>query len=346
LGNFLKVIYQSKYFRLSVGLVIGGLSLYLAIRNVSFKEVGILLSQAKWGYIGLALICVFVNVLAKILRWKTLIGVKNHEIGFGKITAAFLAGQTLNTVYPARIGDLSRAYLTGRDESEKAFVFGTIALEKVVDLLCYAGLLILLILLMPMPGWINRSIFGIAGIAVVLMVVVVLARNYRISQSKFFYPILRWRPRWISERRWERFLGMIKAALSSLDALQGRTDYLKVVFYSFLVWGTAFITNYFILMALQLDLGEKGNLWLASLLVLVSLIVGITIPAVPGRIGIFEYVCVLSLAVFGVVQDAAFSYGVLLHVVVLTPILAGLICIIFLGLMGGRKPSSIYLVGK
>jgi uncharacterized protein (TIRG00374 family) len=340
----LKAIFRSKYFRVGIGLTISALSLYLALRNVSYREVGILLSQAQWGYIGMALICVFVNVLAKILRWKTLMGAVSQEIGFGKITAAFLAGQALNAVYPARIGDLSRAYITGRNGPEKAFVLGTIALEKVIDLLCYAGLLVLLILLTPMPTWINRSIFGIAGGAIVLVSVIILARNYPTRLLKLLQPIANWRPGWISEQLWEKIIGIFKAGLTSLDVLQERAEYIKVAFYSCLVWGAAFITNYFILLTLQLDLGGVGKMWLASLLVLVSLIVGITIPAVPGRIGIFEYVCVLSLAVFGVVQDAAFSFGVLLHVVVLTPVAAGFICILILGLMGdgnrlGHFPS-------
>ena len=44
------------------------------------------------------------------------------------------------------------------------------------------------------------------------------------------------------------------------------------------------------------------------LLVLVVLQVGITLPSVPGRIGVFEYLCILSLAVFGVAQQGVGAF--------------------------------------
>jgi uncharacterized membrane protein YbhN (UPF0104 family) len=54
---------------------------------------------------------------------------------------------------------------------------------------------------------------------------------------------------------------------------------------------------------------------------------------VPGRIGIFEYICVLTLAVFGISQSAAFAYGILLHsLVFIPPTLLGLFFLITLGL--------------
>jgi uncharacterized membrane protein YbhN (UPF0104 family) len=75
----------------------------------------------------------------------------------------------------------------------------------------------------------------------------------------------------------------------------------------------------------------------ASLLILIALQAGISIPSVPGRIGIFEYICVLALAVFGVGQSTAFGYGVVLHgLVLLTPILAGLVSLSILGLSNVR----------
>ena len=97
-----------------------------------------------------------------------------------------------------------------------------------------------------------------------------------------------------------------------------------------MIWLAALATNQLILLALDLRLP-----WTASLMVLVVLQVGITLPSVPGRIGVFEYLCILSLAVFGVAQAPALTYGILLHVVVLVPTtLAGLAAIWLLGLSG------------
>jgi hypothetical protein len=60
-----------------------------------------------------------------------------------------------------------------------------------------------------------------------------------------------------------------------------------------------------------------------------------SLPSVPGRIGIFEYLCVLALGVFNIPESTAFSYGILLHVVALLP--QTVIGLVFLGIMGTTK---------
>ena len=130
---------------------------------------------------------------------------------------------------------------------------------------------------------------------------------------------------------WQAFAGSrLKAGLDRLDALRGKWALLGLSFWSAIIWLAALATNQFMLQALDLDLP-----WTASLLVLVVLQVGITIPSVPGRIGVFEYLCILALAVFGVARAPALSYGILLHGVVLIPTtLAGLVAIWLLGIGG------------
>ena len=73
-------------------------------------------------------------------------------------------------------------------------------------------------------------------------------------------------------------------------------------------------------------------------LVLVGLQAGISLPAIPGTIGLFEYICILALSVFGVDQSLALSFGLLLHAIVLIPTtLAGIASFWVLGLFGQRK---------
>lgn len=50
--------------------------------------------------------------------------------------------------------------------------------------------------------------------------------------------------------------------------------------------------------------------------------VGGTVP-VPGRLGLFEGICVLSLTLFDVPRDLALAVGLVLHGVVMGPPLVG-----------------------
>ena len=54
----------------------------------------------------------------------------------------------------------------------------------------------------------------------------------------------------------------------------------------------------------------------AALLVLCTTALGMVIPSSPGYIGVYEYIVVLALSLFGVEREMALSYGLVLHGVI------------------------------
>lgn len=307
---------------------------------MSLPELWLSLTRAHWVFVGLALVSVLLTTLLKILRWSVLLGPLSRQIGLQKLTLALLAGATLNSLYPARVGELTRAYVTGKDAPQKAFILGTVALEKLLDLVVYAVLLLTLVTLIPLPVWVNRSGRWVLALALALLLGVVLLRRFRPQLVSCVQPADRFRPRWLSAPLWQKMRDILQGGLSSLDVLQGWGDLLKVALQSTAAWALAILTNFLVMLALQIDLESWARMLVASLLTLVALTVGIAVPSVPGRIGIFEYICVLALGVFGVSQAVAFAYGVLLHSIVFIPsTLAGLISIMILGI--GSPGKSI-----
>ena len=123
------------------------------------------------------------------------------------------------------------------------------------------------------------------------------------------------------------------ARITCLQTLCRAPDLLRLAGWSLVVWGSAVLTNSLVLMAFHLSLPVA-----ASVLVLVVLQPGIILPPVPARIGVFQYLCILALAVFGVQQAVGVSYGILLHAVVMLPVIApGLLA---LAVMGWARPVS------
>jgi len=313
---------RRRVLRITLGVLVSILTIYLALRDVDLAQVeqALLAADARW--VGLALLGVAVNVLAKAYRWRLMM----PGYSFGRLLLALLAGAMLNYYVPARLGDFSRAYAAGSPGAGRAFALGTVLLEKVFDLVAYALLFIILVLLIPLPEWASQPglVFVLAALAGVGAAgLVAYRRGYLLAQSE----------RWLSRlpQSWQVFThSRLKAGLDSLDTLQGTRALLGLSFWSAVIWLAALATNQFMLQALDLDLP-----WTASLLVLVVLQVGITIPSVPGRIGVFEYLCILALGIFGVDHAPALTYGILLHGVVLIPTtLAGLLAIWLLGIGG------------
>ena len=299
-----------------MGLVVSVVSLYLALRSLTLQEIWVVLSQANGRTVSLALASVALGNLAKTARWRVLLGQRGAKIGFGKLLMSQLVGQMFNLLYPARIGDLSRAYVIGGLGAGRVFVLGTVVVEKILDMLSYALLFLVLIILIPLPFWVNDSGYTFVIVTLVVLLMVFFAtwqREWIVRTGEWLITHL---PGWLQTLA----VGRVGSALASLDTLQNRVEVLKLAFWSAIIWSTAVLNNQLVLLSFGIHLPLT-----AALLVLIGLQVGISIPSIPGRVGIFEYICVLALSLFNVKQGAAFSYGVLLHgIVLLTPTLAGL----------------------
>jgi hypothetical protein len=331
----IKSVLGSRYFRVVLSLAISAVTLYLAARRVSWEELWGGFTQAKWGWAGVAVLSVAVNVLAKIGRWRLLSAATNPTVGFGRLTAAFLAGQMLNSIYPGRVGELSRAYMTGRETNERVFMLGTIVLEKLLDVIAFTLLAIGMALLVPMPGWINGSVAGLALTG--LTVVVALGVVWRLRRDAANMPnwLKGWMQRVTSSKLGKKLFDWTKMGSESLEVIGKRKLLVGAVCCTVLVWITALLNILLVMQAFDLGLDAPEYQLRASMVILVGLIAGITIP-VPGRIGVFEYICVLSLQLFLVPKALALSYGLLLHAVVfLPPTLGGLVS--FVGLGAKRK---------
>ena len=58
----------------------------------------------------------------------------------------------------------------------------------------------------------------------------------------------------------------------------------------------------------------------ASLLLLVSLAIGVMVPSAPGFVGTIQYVCVLGLALFDIGREQALSFSIVYHASVFVPV--------------------------
>src|SRR3990170_6221601 len=243
-------LFTSIYFRVAIAVAVSLLSLYLALRNVSLQDVWAALSLADARIVLLALASVAVNTLGKAARWRVLMGGRGHKVGFFKTLSSLLVGQMLNTLYPARIGDLSRAYSVGGLGPGRVFILGTVVIEKILDMLSYSFLFIFLLFLIPLPAWVNESGYTFAGLALAVTLAAFLVTFKRDWVIRLGNSLINRFPERIKTYTTNRFL----SALSSLDVLQSRRDLVKLALWSALIWLTAILNNHLTLLALGIRL--------------------------------------------------------------------------------------------
>jgi glycosyltransferase 2 family protein len=328
---------KSPWFRLAVGIGFSLLLLYLAFRNTTFKGVMAVIRQADLWWVALALFSVVATNLYKIFRWQVMIGAQGSVVKFRDLAMSNLSGQMLNTLLPVRVGDLSRAYVIGREGPGWPFVLGTIVLEKLFDLIWYVLLFLLLLILIPAPAWVNDSFFALILAAFAFTAITVLMATQRVWVTRL---VEKFTSRWTG--KWQQsILSWLQNGLDSLKVIQQRRDLVKIAFWTSLIWLQAVVTNYFVMLSLNIHLSLT-----ASLLVLVALMAGISVATVPGRIGIFELICVLSLSVYGIGRTEALGYGLLLHAIVYIPTtLAGVICFFMLTNKNKTNLSAVEVDG-
>jgi uncharacterized protein (TIRG00374 family) len=301
--------------RVWLGLAISLAALYLAVRDVQWSEAAATLTQANYALLLLALGSVLMNTWAKAVRWRLLFYPLHSQVSMADSLSALLVGQLANNLLPARLGDLGRAYLFAESsQMGKIFALAVTVVEKAMDSVMLLLFVALLAPWMPMPAWLRHSSLILSvGLALLLLALIVLA-----SQRQ---RLVRTMERWAESRSpigIVRVLRRLAEASGKLHALQDLRVQAELWGWSVVIWVLGAATNAIVLWALALRTSP-----LAAPLLLVVLMTGAVLPTSPLKIGVFHYLCVLSLSLFGVDRDVALSYAVLLHLVVYVPIVIG-----------------------
>ncbi|MEA3350302.1 MAG: lysylphosphatidylglycerol synthase transmembrane domain-containing protein [Chloroflexota bacterium] len=292
-----------------IGSILGIAAIYLAFRGVSVSQLWKTLGQANPWLTLVALLIALLNVAVFTLRWWVMLLLDWRLRKYLAMLAGVYLGQMFNILLPARLGELARIYFVGeRVRVSKSKLLGTVVIEKVADLVAFGVGVLLLLLMISLPSWVFEpgQLLIAMAVASLLGVVVIMLWGQK---------LLNWLRPWLEKLlgRWgQRLAGMFEQALSGLDSLRSWRRQAAIWACSFLVVILSTLTNYFLLLALDIQAPFS-----AALFVLVVLQVGSAPPSAPGKLGIYHYLAVIALSVFAVEKDLALAYGVLLYVVAL-----------------------------
>jgi len=295
------------FIRWLAGLTVAGLSIWLLIKDLDWFSVFKALAEADYRWVVVGVAAIVATFFTRAFRWKALLW--NSHLPLRSAITAILVGQVVNLALPMRSGDVLRAlWISPEGELSAAEALGSIAIEKIWDLLALLVCGLAILILMPIPDWFARSTWTTALIFPVLIAVIWCALRW---QNVLF--------RWISRILALAPLGWDKALLSflsrltnGLEAIRRPETYLKVLLWTGFTWLSGGVANWAVLEAFGIPSLK------AALFLLATLMAGGTVP-VPGRLGIFEGICVISLALFGVPRDLALAVGLVLHLVVMAP---------------------------
>lgn len=287
-----------------LGVALGLAALYLAARGLDFGQVGQSLAGVRWPYVLLSLVVYLLTQIVKAIRWRWLLAGLPARVSLARAAGLLVAGQAANLLLPARVGDLMRAYLAGEEAGiSKIYLLGTIAGEKLLDLVALALLGLLLAALMALPAWLA----GPTEAVVITALATAAACGLLVAGRRLWLAaVSRLLPRW--SERWRQRLA---AGIDGLAALAAPGARLAVGWWTLVAWLLAAVTNLVLFPAFNLPPAARPALFLLAVLQ-----AGVAVPSSPGKIGVFHALCVLALGAFGVAGPVALGYGVVLHAIV------------------------------
>jgi len=316
------------------GLTLSAFCLFLAVRKVSLADVGGLLAGTSWGWVVLGAATVIAVASIKAARWRALFS--PQQIPLPRAWSAFMVGQMLNALLPARAGEVGRIYLVGDGEggASRTTALFTVILEKVIDLVMLALAYLTIALWLAatpsgVPDWLRET--GIGLIPLTILALAALFLLVRVGEPAWqrLRAILRPLP-----DRWQAAAD--RAAQQAIAAFRqsaaGGAKF-QVWLLSLLAWLLMAVTNALILQAYGFVLSPY-----VALLLTVVLMTGVAAPPLPGTLGVFPFLCQLVLSLFGVDREAGLAYGLMLQAVTFLPlVMVGLACLIGHNLATGKR---------
>lgn len=330
-----------KRWQFWVGLVISIVFLYLALRGLQLGQVWSALQTANYWWLIPGVLVYFIGVWVRAWRWHYLLR-PLKPISTNKMFPIVTIGYMGNNIYPARAGEVLRAFVLKKHEGVPISAsLATIFIERVFDGVVMLGFVFLnlpeLTRLQSDSGFVGNiqslSIWGAAAF-IGALVVFLLAAAFPAASEKLIDKLF---VRFLPERFRSKVLGVTTRFLAGLESLRSPKEAVMVFFTSVVIWLLETGKYWFVMHAFPFQVSFFALMLMNGIVNLAT-----TIPSAPGYVGTFDAPGIALLTAYGVSGEVAAGYTLLLHVALWLPITAlGAYYFTREGLKWGEKPETL-----
>jgi uncharacterized protein (TIRG00374 family) len=307
------------HLRTLIVLALAAALLGLVLYNVDLRGVGREIVHARFDWLTLSLLTMFVNLAIRAWRWQYLLEPLG-AISFANAFRATAVGFAATSILPARAGEVIRPYFLARHERLSATsAFATVILERVLDMLTVLGMLAAYVFFFrPELATTNAVAFeavkwaggtaAVGAIAALAVFFVLAGDPARLGKTL---------------SRLEQVLPSTLAGLlarvaekfaTGLGAVRQPGRLLVALILSVPLWLSIATGTWAASMAFHLAVPFTGSFLLVALLV-----VGVAVPT-PGAVGGFHAAYKFAATTFfGAPDDAAVGAAIVLHALTIGP---------------------------
>ncbi len=282
-----------------LGFVISITLLYFSLKGIEFREIWATLEKTSLALAFLPLLFIGAAIALASFRWSRIAGT---SVKFGEAFSAMLIGMFANNVLPLRLGEVVRGYvLCHKKNLSFTYACSTVALDRFFDL---TGLLLLALVFFPrgrLPSAVSDGILIVIGVLVFCIFLIIL-----LSRESFVGYLSK---RFTAER--SLLSRLTRRVLEVQENLTRIGSPLTIVFFvviSFFDWLSMSVALYLVTCALHVPIPFACIPFVCALLNF-----GITIPSSPGYVGVYQFLIVYLLSIFGVPKSEGFTISILYH---------------------------------
>jgi uncharacterized protein (TIRG00374 family) len=303
-------------WQIILGILVSLFFIWIAIRGLALDRVWRALAGANYWWILPGVVVYFGAVWARTWRWHYLLR-PIKAVSLKRLFPMVCIGYFGNNVYPARAGEVIRAFVLRRNDGVSVSAsLATIIIERVFD-----GLVMLLFVFFALPFVGTEHIPPIYRRAVVgfsVLFLVALAAFFwmaldpqRVGRIYGFFA-----DRLVPVRVRKPLDGFYGRFMTGLHSLRSGRDVVMVFVTSVVIWLTETVKYWFVMHAFPFSVGFIGLMLMNGVVNLTT-----TLPSAPGYIGTFE-VGARVLEALNVDYALALGYTVVLHAALWFPITA------------------------
>lgn len=281
--------------RLIIGLIISLVALWWAFRGLDWQAFREAMTQGNVAWVVASSLVLLSVIPLRGLRWRIFME-PVKKVPARLTSEATIVGYFGNNALPFRLGELLRSYYVARQApAPLTQVFGTVIVERVIDMLSALVLLAFLPLTGAVPEQLRRPLLLLMVLCLVLAVITVW-----LVRRENGIPFVR---------------GRLKSLLDNLHlgftSLRQEQHYLTLFLTTVVIW-LLYLTYIHIAqhaMGLGLSLVQ-------SYLILVGTTLILVIPAAPGFVGTFHAAVILvCVNIFSMDLSRAQAMAVVLHAI-------------------------------
>ena len=276
--------------------------------GVNFRQVIDDLFSLDWRWVTLAVVFDLSVYLVHGWRWKILLR-PVQKVSYWRSVQSIYIGLFANEVLPLRTGEVIRCYLLAHwNNLLMSVVLSSAAIERVLDGLWLVAAFLLTTSNLKLPRFLVDAAWLLGIFVVVLMAMLVFIAVHKHHAHRVFS-----RSRWAAKLQY-----IVEHIVDGLHAMGNWRTLIPASGASLLYLVLQIVPVWALMRAYGLDL----SFWAASA-VLIVVRLGTVVPNAPGNAGVYQVLCVVSLAMFGIDKTTAVGFSWTMFGVLTFPLLVG-----------------------